>query len=48
MATLVAPLTTRSATCPRCRGGREVYLYLHNQYEFDVDRAREITNFCNP
>src|SRR5947208_1066566 len=40
MATLTAPAPTKASTCPRCRGGHEVYLYMRNQFEFDVERAR--------
>ncbi len=43
MATLVEPQSTRVAGCPRCQGGHEVYHYMHNMYEFDVDRARVFT-----
>lgn len=43
MATLAEPQITRVPGCPRCKGGREVYHYMHNLYEFDVDRAREFT-----
>jgi hypothetical protein len=32
---------SQSSDCPRCCGGREVYIYWKNQYEFDVDRARD-------
>lgn len=28
--------------CPRCKRGRETYVYMNERFEFDVDRAREI------
>ena len=31
-----------AATCPRCQRGKETFLYLSNQYQFDVDRARQL------
>jgi hypothetical protein len=34
----------KSPTCDRCRGGREWYTYLWGLYEFDVDRARQLTS----
>lgn len=41
MADVVATRPTKAAACPRCCGGHEVYVYFNNQFEFDVDRARE-------
>jgi glutamate-1-semialdehyde 2,1-aminomutase len=43
---LVEQVEKASATdCPRCRRIKgEVYLYLYNTYEFDVDRARVLVS----
>ena len=42
MATLALTEPKKATTCPRCRGGQEVYLYMRNQFEFNVERARGI------